>query len=72
MEDLHSQRVVGWSMSDRIDSRLVVDALEMAIARRLPSLERGYPGHRAGSLPLGALAGHRPDRGPDSQRELLP
>jgi transposase InsO family protein len=37
VEDLHSRRIVGWSMSDRIDSRLVVDALEMAITRRLPA-----------------------------------
>jgi putative transposase len=37
VEDLYSRRIVGWSMSERIDSRLVVDALEMAIARRLPA-----------------------------------
>jgi putative transposase len=36
VEDLHSRRIVGWSMGARIDSRLVVDALEMAVARRLP------------------------------------
>jgi putative transposase len=36
VEDLYSRQVVGWSMSERIDSRLVVDALEMAISRRLP------------------------------------
>ena len=36
VEDLHSRRIVGWSMSERIDSRLVVAALEMAVARRLP------------------------------------
>jgi putative transposase len=36
VEDLYSRRVVGWSMSERIDSRLVVDALEMAVSRRLP------------------------------------
>ena len=36
VEDLHSRRIVGWSMGSRIDSRLVVDALEMAISRRLP------------------------------------
>ncbi|MDG3005841.1 IS3 family transposase [Paludisphaera sp. Pla2] len=36
VEDLHSRRIVGWSMGPRIDSRLVVDALEMALARRLP------------------------------------
>ena len=37
MEDLYSRQIVGWSMGDRIDSRLVVDALEMAISRRLPA-----------------------------------
>ena len=36
VEDLHSRRVVGWSMGERVDSRLVVDALEMAVSRRLP------------------------------------
>jgi putative transposase len=36
VEDLYSRRIVAWSMSERIDSRLVVDALEMAVARRLP------------------------------------
>jgi transposase InsO family protein len=38
VEDLHSQRIVGWSMSSRIDSRLVVDALEMALAGRRPGV----------------------------------
>jgi transposase InsO family protein len=36
VEDLYSRKIVGWAMSDRIDSRLVVDALEMAIQRELP------------------------------------
>jgi putative transposase len=36
VEDLYSRQIVGWSMGSRIDSRLVVDALEMAISRRLP------------------------------------
>jgi transposase InsO family protein len=36
VEDLYSRKIVGWSMSDRIDSRLVVDALEMAVQRELP------------------------------------
>ena len=36
VEDLHSRRIVGWSMSSRIDSRLVADALEMALAGRRP------------------------------------
>ena len=34
--DLCTRKVVGWSMSQRIDSRLVVDALEMAISREFP------------------------------------
>lgn len=36
VEDLYSRKIVGWSMSERIDSRLVVDALQMAIRRELP------------------------------------
>jgi transposase InsO family protein len=36
VEDLYSRRVVGWSMADHMESRLVVDALEMAIRWRLP------------------------------------
>ena len=34
--DLFTRKVVGWSMSERIDSRLAVDALEMAVSRQLP------------------------------------
>jgi transposase InsO family protein len=37
VQDLYSRRIVGWSMGERIDSRLAVDALEMAVARRSPS-----------------------------------
>jgi transposase InsO family protein len=36
VEDLYSRQIVGWSMGSRIDSRPVVDALEMAVSRRLP------------------------------------
>lgn len=36
VEDLFSRRIVGWSMADSMESRLVVDALSMAIARRRP------------------------------------
>jgi transposase InsO family protein len=36
IEDLYSRMVVGWSMADHMESRLVVDALEMAVQRRLP------------------------------------
>jgi putative transposase len=37
VEDLYSRMVVGWAMAERMASRLVVDALEMAVQRRLPS-----------------------------------
>ena len=36
VEDLYSRMVVGWSMDATMTSRLVVDALEMAVVRRLP------------------------------------
>lgn len=34
--DLHSRRVVGWAMSERIDRALALSALEMALGRRNP------------------------------------
>jgi transposase InsO family protein len=34
--DLFSRRIVGWAMSERMTSSIVVDALEMAIGRRAP------------------------------------
>ena len=36
VEDLYSRRVVGWSMGATMESRLVVDALEMAVKQRFP------------------------------------
>jgi putative transposase len=36
VEDLYSRRVVGWSLAEHMESRLVVDALELAVQRRLP------------------------------------
>jgi putative transposase len=43
VEDLYSRRVVGWSMADHLESRLVVDALEMAVQQRWP--EEGLLAH---------------------------
>jgi putative transposase len=37
VEDLFSRRIVGWAMDATMTSRLVVDALEMALRRRLPA-----------------------------------
>jgi putative transposase len=39
VEDLYSRMIVGWSMDSTMTSRLVVDALEMAILKRLPGEE---------------------------------
>lgn len=39
VEDLFTREIVGWSMSERIDSRLVVDALEMALRRHCPGTD---------------------------------
>jgi putative transposase len=36
VEDLFSRRIVGWSMDATMTSRLVVDALDMALGRRVP------------------------------------
>jgi putative transposase len=36
VQDAFSRRIVGWAMADHMRSELVVDALEMAIARRRP------------------------------------
>ena len=62
VEDLYSRRIVGWSMGARIDSRLVVDALEMALAGRRPG--EGLVAHSdrgsqyASEHYQGLLAGH--------------
>jgi putative transposase len=34
--DLYSRRIVGWTLADHLRAELVIDALEMAIARRRP------------------------------------
>jgi len=36
VEDLFSRMIVGWSMAEHMESRLVVDALDMALKRRTP------------------------------------
>jgi putative transposase len=36
VEDLYSRRVVGCAMAEQMESRLAVDALELAVQRRLP------------------------------------
>jgi transposase InsO family protein len=55
VEDRYSRRVVGWSMAEHLESRLVVDALEMAVQRRLP--DEGLLTHsdRAVSTPASTI-----------------
>jgi putative transposase len=57
--DLHSRRIVGWSMADHMQTDLVADALTMALSRRQP--------------PAGLL--HHSDRGvqyaSDAYQQLL-
>lgn len=36
VQDAFSRRIVGWSMADHMRAQLVVDALQMAVARRRP------------------------------------
>jgi transposase InsO family protein len=43
VEDLFSRMIVGWSMDATMTSRLVVDALDMALGRRVP--EEGLLAH---------------------------
>ena len=44
--DLHSRRVVGWSMSDSLESQVVLDALEMARISRNPKVGLVYHSDR--------------------------
>jgi putative transposase len=37
IQDAFSRRIVGWAMADHMRSQLVVDALQMALARRRPA-----------------------------------
>jgi transposase InsO family protein len=51
VEDRYSRKIVGWSLSKRIDSRLVVDALQMAVPGSFPKPARWLIRIAAGSMP---------------------
>jgi transposase InsO family protein len=55
VEDLCSRRIVGWSMDASMESRLVVDALEMALQARRPGV--GLLAHSARRAKSWANAG---------------
>ena len=59
VQDAYSRRIVGWAMADHMRAELVVDALQMALARRRPG--RGLichsdPGSQFVSLAFGQAA----------------
>jgi transposase-like protein len=57
VEDLYSRKVVGWSMADHLESRLVVDALQMAITTRWPEEGLLAPATVAASTPANTIKG---------------
>ena len=60
IQDAYSRRIVGWSMADHMRSELVVDALQMALARRRPGpglVHHSDQGSQFVSLAFGKAAG---------------
>lgn len=60
VQDAFSRRIVGWSMAEHMRSELVVDALQMAIARRRPKpglIHHSDQGSQFVSLAFGQAAG---------------
>lgn len=51
--DLYSRKVVGWSMSDSLRSKIAVDALEMAINARKPAAGLIHHSDRGIQYPCG-------------------
>ena len=50
--DLYSRRIVGWALADHLRAELVVDALEMAVARRRPDVGLVHHSDRGSQLRL--------------------
>src|SRR5215203_1688780 len=50
--DTYSRRVVGWSMATHLRTEIVIDALQMAIARRKPTPGVVHHSDRGYSTPL--------------------
>jgi putative transposase len=60
VQDAYSRMIVGWSMADHMRSELVVDALQMAVARRRPDpglIHHTDQGAQYVSLAFGQAAG---------------
>jgi transposase InsO family protein len=61
--DLYSRKVVGWSMSDHIDTQLVTDALEMALGHRQPDAGLIHHSDRGSQYASHAYRGILADQG---------
>jgi putative transposase len=65
--DLYSRKVPGWSTGKRLTSRLVCNALQMALWRRRPSkgqlVHQSVPGRAAHWPGLSPFAGEQRHRG---------
>src|SRR5215216_1427532 len=65
VQDAYSRMIVGWSMADHMRAELVVDALQMAVARRRPApglihhSDQGNPVRQPCLRPAGPGRGHR-------------
>ncbi|MCW3038145.1 MAG: family transposase [Solirubrobacterales bacterium] len=60
VQDAYSRRIVGWSMADHMRAELVVDALQMGIARRRPDpglIHHSDQGSQYVSVAFGQAAG---------------
>ncbi|MCW2984736.1 MAG: family transposase [Conexibacter sp.] len=60
IQDAYSRRIVGWSMADHMRAELVVDALQMGVARRRPDpglIHHSDQGSQYVSLAFGQAAG---------------
>lgn len=66
IKDMFSNRIIGWAIDTRMKARLVVAAIEMAVARRRRRRRRLHPALRQGlaiSRPQGALGPYPPRHG---------
>jgi hypothetical protein len=59
VQDLYSRRIVGWSMADHMRADLVVDALNMAIARRRPEAGLIHHSDQGSQFELNRSSQHR-------------
>ena len=73
--DLYSRKIVGWAMSQRIDTTLVLNALAMALLPSLPSGPAAPPYRSRRPIRQRRLSSSprsgRPDRLHEPQRQLL-